>query len=77
MALAPEQLFSIGELDQFEAYVKASWLNVGQDERGWFCTGGSSWTMHTMRQEGWNVELTGERQLQADDSIRCYFSITF
>lgn len=75
--LAPEQLFQIEDLEAFKAYVAASWLNVGQDERGWYCTGGSAWTMATMRQEGWNVELTGERQLQANDSIRYYFSITF
>jgi hypothetical protein len=72
--LAVEQLFQVNE--RFNAFVADNFLNIGFDARGYFVTRDPVWTMRCLRQDGWNVSLRGESDLQADDTERTYFDLS-
>lgn len=62
-------------MEDFAKYVFQSWLNVHQDESGWYITRDVDFTLNLMRADGWNVETTGKQEIQADDSIRTYIVV--
>lgn len=79
MALSNEQVFTVQAADDFAKYADREWLNVGQDERGWYVTNDPILTLNYMRREGWNVSLRDHgnaTQMMPDDSIRTYFDVT-
>lgn len=61
--------------ERFQKYARSCWLTVHRDSRGWYGTNGPQWMVEQMLSDGWIIKLTGEMELQPDDSIRHYFQI--